>query len=44
MQLYDTEILDEAMHAIKEELIKDLSESILFDNKSEIPIDNLTIN
>ena len=34
MRLYDTADLEEAMNAIKEEVVKDLSESVLSENNN----------
>ena len=45
MPLYDTADLEEAMNAIKEEIIKDLSESVLNENsRSDISLDSLDIS
>ena len=45
MPLYDVADLEEAMNAIKEEIIKDLSESVLNENRrSDITLDSLDIS
>ena len=45
MRLYDTSDLEEAMTAIKEEVMKDLSESVTMENRSnDKTIDTLDFN